>query len=1390
MKKFLFMLAGLFVVIFLLLVFVPQWMNWNGYKPKIAAMVKEATGRELRIDGDIQLRIFPGLTFVLSDVHLANTSSHGRQAPEMVSVGMVSGKVRLLPLLGRRVVVDSLIIQEPSVHLEVDEAGRANWNFATPGRSTSPIEHQRSEHDTGLLITGLTLDGVRLSQGTISFSDMRTGQVLNAKSIDLAVALASLDSPLTLALQMHLNDEHVQMSLAVDSPQRLLEGMVAKVKANVASKHVTIHYQGEIQSRSVLGLNGTLHLDIPSMGQLAAWLDQPFEASQPDPGPLMVRAVFESDGERVALTEATIEGKGWRASATGSYDRSGETTKVALNVASDKLDVDQYLPPAFLTQKTFDAGQTRSKPAATSSRLRALFSKRPFDLSPLRNTEVGVRVAMQGIKAMGYEIGQVDVSTNLKNGVLIANIKTLALYGGTVNGALTLDASDQMLDVGVRLDIDRVKVDRLAQAVVGGAFPVTGIASGHVRATAIGESPRRLVESLTGGVVFALGGVDGTEVPAGSISELKVNLDLPGMDRPSRLEGSVVYNKQRVDVDLSTEPLPHVLARDTFVLNAAVESRLLRLQYAGKVQHRPGPGLDGTFNLSMPSVGKLTAWFGRPLSPSQPDPGPLKMQAVFEADGANVTLKTATIEGQALRANARGSYDGSGERPRVVLQVESEALDLDRYMPPAASDGQTVLESKTAASAGNPLATFSDTPFDLEWLSKIAADIHITLGGIRARQYEIGRTAVTAKLAGGRLTTELHELNLYDGNVKGTFTLDGLDKTLRVDAGLTLDKVKIAEPGRILSGEDLTVYGAAAGSLHLSAQGTSPQTIASSVSGKAVFRLDGVEVKGANKLALSGVNVELALPGLAKRSTIKGNAVYKKETVTWDLQLDSVQKALAGQPFGVETALTAKGLEAKYAGVVKLNPTPGLDGRLNLDVSSIAYLMRWLDQPLAKEPPDARPVRVSGHVVDAGARTYQISDLKMAWGANTLTGSITVNLAGQRPQLSAVLESPKLDLRPLLPGTHKARASTSNAKVFPRSPLPLHVLQYLDGTAKLQIAQLVLPRVALDRLAVDARLADGHLTVRPIEAIIGGGPLSGHLSVQPRSTSAMLTASLRVQRLDVGHMLKQLERPDLVSGRVDFTMDVKGHGRSLADVMATLDGSTTLVMGKGRIDYASIDLIGADLATSVIRLLDPFREGEFSTETNCFVSHFDFDNGLARSRALVLDTRDTSIIGKGTVELKTETLNLSLKPSPKKGIGTKKAGKLSLSIGELTKPFKLGGTLGHPTLAIDPTQTALMVGKAAGGMILFGPVGIAAALLHASRGDDNPCMSAIKMAKSGVESPTTRRAQPAKTARKKFPVNFSGFGRKLKTLFSVPHESSSTSPAGETQTQEEEDAGE
>lgn len=386
--------------------------------------------------------------------------------------------------------------------------------------------------------------------------------------------------------------------------------------------------------------------------------------------------------------------------------------------------------------------------------------------------------------------------------------------------------------------------------------------------------------------------------------------------------------------------------------------------------------------------------------------------------------------------------------------------------------------------------------------------------------------------------------------------------------------------------------------------------------------------------------------------------------------------------------------------------------------------------------PDFGPFKVTAGVANPAGR-FDVTDLEASFGENDIAGSFQLDLSGEIPQIVADLSSQRLDLRPLLgrkgekaaenkhPGQHKPD------RVFPDDPIPLDWLEALDARVKMQAGALRIPGTVLTEFRTDALLKKGNLTLKRLNFVLSGGRFDGALGLLSRGKEAAFVMNLRVDGLDISSLLKELEAKPLLEGKLSAEIELNGRGGSVAQWMAGLNGQTVAVMGHGRLNMKYLDLLGADLAQSLLGLINPFRKEEDYTELHCLVNGFEIKDGLATCSALVLDTDQTSVVGAGKINLKDETLNLSLQPSPKKGVGLSGLGKISLSLGELTKPFKLGGTLANPSLVIDPKGTITMIGKAIGGMFLFGPAGILVALASASPGDENPCLTALKAAKGG-----------------------------------------------------------
>ena len=97
------------------------------FKDYIARKVSEKTGRELTIEGNLDLSISFSPSIMADNVTFENAAWGSR--PEMLKLGHVEAKVALFPMLGGNIEIERLILEDMDMLVETNEAGVGNWVF-------------------------------------------------------------------------------------------------------------------------------------------------------------------------------------------------------------------------------------------------------------------------------------------------------------------------------------------------------------------------------------------------------------------------------------------------------------------------------------------------------------------------------------------------------------------------------------------------------------------------------------------------------------------------------------------------------------------------------------------------------------------------------------------------------------------------------------------------------------------------------------------------------------------------------------------------------------------------------------------------------------------------------------------------------------------------------------------------------------------------------------------------------------------------------------------------------------------------------------------------------------------------------------------------------------
>ena len=311
-------------------------------------------------------------------------------------------------------------------------------------------------------------------------------------------------------------------------------------------------------------------------------------------------------------------------------------------------------------------------------------------------------------------------------------------------------------------------------------------------------------------------------------------------------------------------------------------------------------------------------------------------------------------------------------------------------------------------------------------------------------------------------------------------------------------------------------------------------------------------------------------------------------------------------------------------------------------------------------------------------------------GASRLNGAFTYDAGRDVRLLSGRLGGSRLlmvDLGPVV-GTTTAEAAMSDAALpktlpagnrkpgmlLPDRPFDLPAMRAMDANVLIDIREVDLNSRLLEPLRplqAHLQLNAGVLRLSNIDARTGQGKLTGNLKLDGRATKALWDADLRWSDVRLEKFVRQTRAnnlPPYLAGRMSGRANLKGQGRSTAEILGSLSGTTRTELREGTISHLVIEAAGIDLAQALGVML----KGDDALPVQCAVVDLVADGGIFRPKVMVLDTSDSAVWVEGSLSLATEALNLCVVVTPK-----------DFSPLALRTPLLVTGTFADPRVTIE-----------------------------------------------------------------------------------------------------------
>jgi AsmA protein len=240
---------GFGIVIALLaaaLILLTLLFNPNDYKDKISDLARAATGRELTIVDDMKLSLFPWIGVEFGRVEFANAAGFGPQPFARIAAARV--KVKLLPLLHRRIEVATVTLTGLEVSLATAADGRTNWaDLGAHAAAQGGAPQEKTPPPAGgqaalALPAALTIGGLDVRDGALHWRDDAGGTRFDITGLRLASGRIEPGKPVDLQFGLDLHgtkpalDGKLELStrLTADLAQQRLQAEGLKLNTTLA----------------------------------------------------------------------------------------------------------------------------------------------------------------------------------------------------------------------------------------------------------------------------------------------------------------------------------------------------------------------------------------------------------------------------------------------------------------------------------------------------------------------------------------------------------------------------------------------------------------------------------------------------------------------------------------------------------------------------------------------------------------------------------------------------------------------------------------------------------------------------------------------------------------------------------------------------------------------------------------------------------------------------------------------------------------------------------------------------------------------------------------------------------------------------------------------------
>ena len=498
----------------------------------------------------------------LSDVSLGNPD--GFEEKECVKISSFEVRVKLLPLLSRRVEVKKIVLDGLMLYLEKGADGRANWEGI--GNTASGSGKKKAESPApggGIPVKSLIADEVAVTNGYILFTDKTSGRREEISDITLRLTDVSLENSIGVVFHAMTDGHPVSLKGGIGPIGK--EPGKGKVNFDLVLEvfnQLTAELRGHlVDALAAPQFDFSLKVAPFSPRKLAATLGEEFPVKTANPEALSKLALdinLKGNPENILVPDGllTLDDSVLRFTAGV---KTPEKPDIILHLELDKIRLDSYLPPS--SEKVQESGA--APPPVRKE-------EKKNDYAFLRRLALNADMHVGELIARGVKMRNAEAKVVGRNGLFNLDPFSFSLYEGDVAATGKFDVRGRMPETSVNVNVAGVQAGPLLRDSVQKDI-LEGTVEAVLALSLRGDNPETVKRTLNGkgNLVFREGAI--------------VGIDIVGMARnigSALTGGGATAKKPRTD--FTELRIPYTLSNGVFHISGAqLASPLLRVTAQG-----------------------------------------------------------------------------------------------------------------------------------------------------------------------------------------------------------------------------------------------------------------------------------------------------------------------------------------------------------------------------------------------------------------------------------------------------------------------------------------------------------------------------------------------------------------------------------------------------------------------------------------------------------------------------------------------------------------------------------------------------------------------------------------------------------------------------------------